>query len=188
MPFNDTYLYSLDFLQSDVALDLSKHRKNHLDRILKIFKSKFNEAAVLNEWFNLSGYSTKENKSKLLKLSITEFWEHISTVRDDLNEYEFKNISTLAQLCLLQLHSNADVERYFSYVAVMKTKSRNRLNTDTVAALTRIKLYINSKKADCSTFHVTDTMLKLYNHKMYNKDDTAEEVLGTLHADESDDE
>ena len=68
----------------------------------------------------------------------------------------------------------------------MKTKDRNRLNTDTVAAMTRIKLYLMSKKANCSNFQVTNTMLKLFNHEMYNKDDTAKEVVGTLHADESD--
>ena len=60
------------------------------------------------------------------------------------------------------------------------------MTTDTIAALTRIKLYLMNKKARCSNFDVTDSMIKLYNHKMYNKNDTVEEVLGTLRGDVSD--
>ena len=86
LPFNETHLHLLDILQPDVAFDVTKHRENQLDDILKKFKSKFNKTAVLNEWFNLSAYPTKESKSKLLAFSITKFWDYISTVRGESNQ------------------------------------------------------------------------------------------------------
>ena len=87
MPFNETHLHSLDFLQPDVALDLNKYRQNQLNDILEKFKCKFDRVAVVNEWFALAAYSSEEGRAKLLALNVTEFWDHISTVRDDLDEY-----------------------------------------------------------------------------------------------------
>ena len=55
--------------------------------------------------------------------------------------------------CLLALpHSSADVERLFSAEVFIKSKSRNRLNTDTVTALLLAKEGVKdlSPTEDCT--------------------------------------
>ncbi|XP_076686615.1 uncharacterized protein LOC143378634 [Andrena cerasifolii] len=112
MPFDKILLDSLDFLNPAIALDLNRHRKDHLDSILKKFESKkFNEAAVKDEWRSLACFSADEDKEKLRALGIAEFWHHISSLQNVSDgSYVFKNISQLAQLCLSLPQSNADVE------------------------------------------------------------------------------
>ncbi|XP_076666438.1 zinc finger protein 862-like [Andrena cerasifolii] len=188
MPFDEIFLDSLDFLNPAIALDINRHRKGHLACILKKFKSKnFNEAAVIDEWRSVACFSSDEDKEKLRALGVAQFWHHISSLQNVLDgSYKFKNISKLAQLCLSLPHSNADVERYFSLVTKIKTKDRNRLQPDTIAALTRIKLYLKNKNANCFKYEMTDRMLNLFNANMYNIDAIPKKLNGILLPDEPD--
>ncbi|XP_076666565.1 uncharacterized protein LOC143368074 [Andrena cerasifolii] len=112
MPFDKIFLDSLDFLNPVIALDLNRHRKDHLNSILKKFKSKqFNEADVENEWRSVACFSADEDKEELLALNAAQFWHHISSIQNVADgSYNFKNISQLARLCLSLPHSDADVE------------------------------------------------------------------------------
>ena len=65
------------------------------------------------------------------------------------------NSTQLYMKCLLALsHSSADAERLFSAVTLIKSKSRNRLNTDTVTALLVAKEGVKglSPTEDCTKF------------------------------------
>lgn len=112
LPFDKIFLDSLDFLNPAITLDFDRHRKGHLDSILKKFESKQLDApAVNNEWRAMTYFCAKETKEELLTLDVAQFWHHISSLRN-LSDgcQKFKNISQLAQLCLSLLHSNTDAE------------------------------------------------------------------------------
>lgn len=59
------------------------------------------------------------------------------------------------------------------------------MKSDTMAALTRVKLDLNNKKTNCFNYEITDNMLK-FNDKMYDKDETRKELAGVLFPEEPD--
>ena len=63
------------------------------------------------------------------------------------------NLPISNKLCLSLPHSNADVERFFSIVTQIKTRDRNRLHPETLAALTRIKLDMSNQNAHCYDYN-----------------------------------
>jgi len=104
----------------------------------------------------LTEFSVAEKKVLTL-INISDFWHKVSEIKnpsEDKNMYE--NIVKLAQLCLTLPHSNTDVERLFSLVTNIKTKHWNKLKSQIVAALTRIKLDFKNKRQNCITYSITD--------------------------------
>ncbi|XP_034192381.1 uncharacterized protein LOC117609807 isoform X4 [Osmia lignaria lignaria] len=165
-PLKEQFLYSLEFLDPVVTLDLTKH-KNQIDCIINKFKSKFRSTRVANEWRLMPFYFSQEEKQKLLKLDIPRFWNSVSKITDSAGNQIFYNISSVAHLCLTLPHSNADVERFFSLVTKIKTKERNRLKPAMISAVMRIKLHLKNKNKNCVTYEIPDGMLELYNSNMY---------------------
>ena len=185
VPFDDTFLNGLNFLNPQIALDIEKHQQGQLKSVLNKFKSKFNSVFVVNEWHLLPFTFSEEAKEKLQVLSLPHFWYEMSIVTNAEDEPILSNISEVAQLCLSLPHSNADVERYFSTVTQIKTRNRNRLNTKTVAALTRIKLDLKNKNVHSYDYKVTDNMLNLFNDSMYNEEKIPEELVGIVLPDDT---
>ncbi|XP_076673658.1 uncharacterized protein LOC143371905 isoform X2 [Andrena cerasifolii] len=186
LPFNEPFLNSLEFLSPHIALDITSHQNDQLNCILSKFKSKFNCNDVLNEWRLLPFYFSLEEKASLKILDIPEFWSQISNTNDISGKYMFKNISKLARLCLSLPHTNADVDRFLSIVTEIKTKERNKLKPQTVAALTRIKLDLTDKNVNSFDYKITDNMLNLFNSSMYGRERIPEELAGILLSDEAD--
>ena len=164
VPFDDTFLNALDFLNPQTAVDIAKHEDGQLECILSKFNSKFGHE-VVNEWLQLP--IAYLGKSK--EMSLPQFWHETSIMSFKEGEYTYTNISQLAQLCLTLPHSSADVERYFSTGTQIKTRGRNRLNPEILAALTRIKLDMANQDAHCYNYKITDDMIQLFNNSMYDK-------------------
>lgn len=187
VPFDDAFLNALDFLNPQTALDIDKHDHDQIGCILNKFNSKFDHDLVVNEWHILPFTFAEEAKMKLQAMSVHQFWHEMSIIANAEDECILPNISQLAQLCLSLPHSNADVERYFSTVSQIKTRDRNRLNTETVAAITRIKLDLKNENVHWHDYKITDGMLSLFDNSMYNKDKIPEELVGILLPDEMND-
>jgi len=67
------------------------------------------------------------------------FWGRLKKVSDGAGAIQFDVLCTFMQSLLCLPHANIDVERVFSSVSLIKTKSRNRLHTKTVGALLKVK-------------------------------------------------
>lgn len=65
-------------------------------------------------------------------------------------------------------HGNADVERIFSTVADIKTKKRNKLSTEILEAVVRIKVDLKEKKLCCHNYNFTKNHFDRYNINMYS--------------------
>lgn len=83
------------------------------------------------------------NNIHLIKLNhiddTTKFWAEVSQYKDAAGNNPFSEISCFA-FQLLSLHwSNADVERLFSQMNLVKTKLRNRIQSDTVNAILHVR-------------------------------------------------
>lgn len=72
-------------------------------------------------------------------------------------------------------HANADCERCFSTVNCLKTKLRNKLNTDTVNGILHAKQYIKGGQEsgkNCMNFSATKEILsRITKNTLYAKND-----------------
>jgi hypothetical protein len=78
----------------------------------------------------------------------------LGTISDGLETPQFPTLSSFMQSLLSLPCSNADVERIFSSVNIIKTKHRNRLSSSTVSSLIQVKEGVN-KAGSCVDFKPT---------------------------------
>ena len=75
---------------------------------------------------------------------------------------KFTEFNMLFMKCILVIpHSNADTERVFSQVNLIKTELRNRLKINTVSALLSAKGGIKITSGDCCKFSPSGELVKL---------------------------
>ena len=89
-------------------------------------------------------------------------------VEDDQDEPPFSKIAIFALSRLTVAHSTAVVERVFSLVSHVKTNTRNGLSTVTFESILHLKSHLYSRDSCCMKLEVTDRMLKLFNHLLYD--------------------
>ena len=70
--------------------------------------------------------------------------------------------------CLSLPVSNAVVERIFSVVSAVKTKSRNRMTLSMLDAIIRIRTYLMERDKCCRDFVVTHAMLQRFTVDMHH--------------------
>lgn len=69
----------------------------------------------------------------------------------------FPILSSFAFNILSLRHSSANVEKIFSAINLMKTKERNKLNTESITGLLHAKKFIGN--SNCYTFPVEKQLL-----------------------------
>lgn len=69
----------------------------------------------------------------------TKFWSEVSQYKDSAGNNPFNEICSFAFQLLSLPWSNADVERLFSQMNLVKTKLRNRIQSDTVNAILHVR-------------------------------------------------
>ena len=80
-----------------------------------------------------------------------EFWGRLEKITDGAGDSQFSVLCDFMQNMLCLPHANVDVERVFSSVTAIKTKTRNRLHTTTVRSLIKVKDGIK-KSGGCVKF------------------------------------
>lgn len=73
----------------------------------------------------------------------------------------------VSYILLILPHSSASMERIFSAINLNKTKTRNRLNSETLSGILHTKNLINEHGKNCFNFQVTSNMLEHHNKMMY---------------------
>lgn len=82
-------------------------------------------------------------------------------ITNESGEFLFRDLANFA-LCVLSLpHSNAECERVFSSINLIKTKTRNRLITDTINALLLAKQLVKFQ-GNCTNFKPTTDMCRKF--------------------------
>ncbi|KAG7174183.1 putative hAT family C-terminal dimerization region-containing protein 15 [Homarus americanus] len=75
----------------------------------------------------------------------------------------FEELGTYAMVCLTTPTSNAVVERIFSTVTNVKTKSRNHLGSEMLDTIIRVHSHFQFQGKCCRDFKVTPHMMELFN-------------------------
>ena len=68
-----------------------------------------------------------------------EFWGKLSAIKDGGGNPQFSTLCNFMHSLLSLPHANVDVERIFSSVNLIKTKTRNRLHTGTISSFLKVK-------------------------------------------------
>ena len=138
---NDQLLRIISFLKPETLLDSNTRDTlpplSDLVDLLPRMRKESIKQILDNEWRLLDiakppDWVTKE------KCSIVHFFQKLSLVNDNNDEPRFKNLATFALQILALPVSNVDAERIFSKLKLIKTDIRNKLETKSVEALTKI--------------------------------------------------
>ncbi|XP_032688743.1 uncharacterized protein LOC116852447 [Odontomachus brunneus] len=108
-----------------------------------------------------------------------KFWNQILDYNNAVGKSEFHKLATFALDILSLPHSNADCERIFSQINMMKTKYRNKLKIETVNGLLLAAEYVKqSGEENCITFQPTNEMLqKMTSIVLYPRKKKQEEAI-----------
>lgn len=88
------------------------------------------------------------------------FWTEVANYRDSSGENPYKELSEVALSALSLPHSNADVERSFSHMNLIKTKLRNRMNLSTLSAIMSVRYGLKRNGKCCATYELPDEVVK----------------------------
>lgn len=90
-----------------------------------LFKNLVTDIESLNtEWRHLQDVQYLKNFENA---SFDQFWLEVFQMKNELNEEMFPNLNKLIKGLMCLPHSSAAVERIFSQLNLIKSKSRNRL-------------------------------------------------------------
>lgn len=118
-----------------------------------------------------------------LPTETSDFWIGVGKHVNAVGELDFKDLSEYALNCLCMPVSNATVERIFSHVTIVKTKTRNKMSLQMLDSILRIRTMLFLNNMCCKDFKVTKLMLSKFNTQtMYEKapetqDETALDLL-----------
>jgi len=99
------------------------------------------------------------------------FWFKLSCLKQMNGEVPFLNISNFALGVLCLPHSNADCQRIFSKINLIKLKTRNRLNTDTIQGCIFASQEIKMNTNNCVDYHPTKKMINsMTSQNVYEKE------------------
>lgn len=88
---------------------------------------------IVVQWRNIVHIDWK-NKS-----STVEFWTEVNDYKDSADNNPFSELANLVMSILSLPHSNAEIERVFSQMNVVKTKLRNRMALRTLNSILHIR-------------------------------------------------
>ncbi|KAK4324650.1 hypothetical protein Pmani_004732 [Petrolisthes manimaculis] len=89
-----------------------------------------------------------------------DLWAEIASYRDASGENTFCDLSDLALTILSLPHSNANVERVFSHMNIVKSKLRTRLNLKSLNAILTIRYGLRRHGSSCHTYKLPQEVLK----------------------------
>lgn len=104
------------------------------------------------------------------------FWGEVYKYRDAVGENAFKNIAEIALLFLILPMSNAEVERIFSQLNLIKNKTRNNLSLDMINSILCVRYGLKRHGKCCHDYELPEKVLKIigtneaYPQKCYNFD------------------
>lgn len=117
----------------------------------------YDRQAVDDQWRRIQWHQFPE-AMKNPKCDINDFYKYVMEVVDDNGEAQFAVFGKFALQVLSLPLSNADAERLFSKVNLIKRKQRNRLRVESVKTLVALS-ECAAKQGGCKVFQPCETMI-----------------------------
>mgnify|MGYP002224294721 CR=1 FL=1 len=109
---------------------------------------------LVTQWKNIT-YTKWINTSNTI-----EFWVEVDKYRNASEENPYQELVSLAFSILSLPYSNADIEHVFSQVNIVKSKSRNRMMTQTLNAILLIRFGLRRTNYCCHSYKLPTSVLK----------------------------
>uniref|UniRef100_A0A1Y1MMI1 HAT C-terminal dimerisation domain-containing protein n=2 Tax=Photinus pyralis TaxID=7054 RepID=A0A1Y1MMI1_PHOPY len=170
LPTNVELLKKISLLSVENTL---KCDKENIAELLCFFKQPAQlipkiESQYMN--INLIKWNNKSNTN--------DFWSEVNLYRDSGNENPFKELAKFALTILTLPHSNAEVERLFSAMNIIKSKLRNRMQLPMLNALLSVRAGLKRHGKCCDTYEMPkDVINKIKTMEVYKSDDLDDSVL-----------
>ena len=133
---------------------------NLLTRLPRIYKG---DPQILDdEWRYLDSITGMQEEFRDLNNKVVPFYQRLADYRQ-FGKHVFKNLSTFVLQILSLPVSNADAERLFSKLNLIKTDNRNRLEIESLKSLLYISDAVKEQES-CFTFVPSDAMLNCITH------------------------
>ncbi|CAH1109742.1 unnamed protein product [Psylliodes chrysocephalus] len=152
LPDNLKTLEKMNFLS---VFNVLKSNKLPITELaLKFTNNDFNINNIEMQWANIHTIEWQE------KNNTEKFWIEVSMYRDASGENPFLDLVTLAFKILCLPHSNADVERVFSQMNIVKDKLRNRMKLDLLNNILHIRFGLRRIGKCCKDYNLPDVVLR----------------------------
>lgn len=109
--------------------------------------------SIQNQWKNIT-LKKWENTSDTIK-----FWAEVNEYKDSNRENPYKELSELALSLLVLPHSNAEVERLFSQMNLIKSKLRNRMQLSMLSSILSIRSGLARDNKCCFNYNIPQNVL-----------------------------
>lgn len=96
------------------------------------------------------------------------FWVEVLNYKDSSGDHTFKTLALFSLSLLAMPLSNADVERVFSQMSLVKSKLRNRMGQETLSSILHIKYGLRRQGLCCKDFAPSQEMFQRFNSRMYS--------------------
>lgn len=121
------------------------------------------------QWDNIRHIKWKETKET------EKFWAEVNSYHYASGENPFRELVDLALQILCLPHSNADIERIFSQMNLIKSKLRNRMKLPVLSNILHIRFGLKRVGKCCKNYVLPDEILKqLGTAKVYQSRDEDE--------------
>lgn len=106
----------------------------------------------------------------------TDFWVEVQSYKDAGNENPFRELCSLAFTVLSLPHSNAEIERVFSAMNLIKSKLRNRMGLATLNSILMIRSTLKRMNKTCFSYELPSDVLRLIGtNKAYSYKDVQQD-------------
>ena len=123
------FLSLLNFIDPDVALSLNAREKiRDLHELCRYFPF-LDEQELASEWRDLPITFGIERREFLIKLEAEQFWFEVCNTKSESGENLFPTLTLLVEAVFSIAHSNAEPERSFSDVNLVKDDMSTRTTT-----------------------------------------------------------
>lgn len=165
VPDNIEILKHADCLSVENTLKTIKEDINDLLILLKYSPDEISK--IDNQW-------RKINLIKRHNISCTiKFWIEVANYKNSDNDNPFFELSKVALIILTLPHSNAEIERLFSQINLIKYKLRNRMKLPVLNAILAIRSGLNRCNKCCFNFDLPKEILdKIGTNLTYETEDS----------------
>lgn len=123
---------------------------------------------LVSQWRNINHMQWQCTSSTI------EFWCEVLDFKDAAGNNPFLELAGFATMLLTLPHSNADIERVFSQVNLVKTKLRNSLSLTTLNAILYVRFGLKRVNKCCHSYDIPDPILrKLGTNEVYASSSSA---------------
>lgn len=173
MPDNIDILEKMSLLSVDQTL---KRNKEKLTELLKYFGKSNDLISKIETQYENINFIKWDNCA-----NTKEFWCEVKNFKDSANKNPFLELADFAIEILTLPHSNAEVERLFSNMNIVKNKLRNRMQVPMLSAILTIKAGLKRYDKCCDNFNLPISIInKIKSMATYISSDNMAEELDFL--------